>query len=525
MKKFKIIRTALRPGCRSLLLPLCVLVCTLSCDFFPRENPDDPKSGSYSPSREIVVKVDALTVPGGGAYDFGNKYLDSTTEVQFRIQNSGADTVELTGTPLVTIGGNHPSCFTVTDMPDASIAPGASTNFILAFATDTSGLKEALVTIEYGTQGQAFSFTVQGTGSGICVVDSGMDVGSHSSIAVSGSGIYIAYRDENNDKLKFARSTDSGATWPAENILVVGEDDDVGTYASIFAEGGSVYISYYQLVSGGYADTWINFTKSTDYGVTWPAGNIRNVADISWDGLYSSVAGSGSTVLLSYYNDVSDVLHCIRSTDSGDTWLSGNDITVDATGNTGTYNDIVICGSCACISYYDVTNSSLKCAVSADTGASWSAENIRTVDATGTVGEFTSIGAYETHVYISYYDRTNGALKFARSTDNGATWPDEGSLPVIDGEGDTGQYTSLAVDGATLYISYYDVTNGDLKFARSDDSGATWPPANLRVVDSSGEVGKYCSIDCSGDNVYISYYNDTVNKLKFARSKDRGDTW
>ncbi len=37
-----------------------------------------------------------------------------------------------------------------------------------------------------------------------------------------------------------------------------------------------------------------------------------------------------------------------------------------------------------------------------------------------------------------------------------------------------GQYNSLAVDGNKIYISYMDIINVDLKFARSLDNGVTW---------------------------------------------------
>jgi hypothetical protein len=84
------------------------------------------------------------------------------------------------------------------------------------------------------------------------------------------------------------------------------------------------------------------------------------------------------------------------------------------------------------------------------------------VDSTDNVGKFTSLAfGPDGQPAISYYDDTNGDLKFARY--NGSSW----STATVDAAGDVGSFTSLAFgpDGQPA-ISYYDETNGDLKFAR-----------------------------------------------------------
>jgi hypothetical protein len=62
------------------------------------------------------------------------------------------------------------------------------------------------------------------------------------------------------------------------------------------------------------------------------------------------------------------------------------------------------------------------------------------------VGEFNAIAFSPAGVVgISYYDRTNGDVKFAYSRDGGTTW----SIQTVFSDGDSGRYTSLAfmVDG------------------------------------------------------------------------------
>ena len=104
----------------------------------------------------------------------------------------------------------------------------------------------------------------------------------------------------------------------------------------------------------------------------------------------------------------------------------------------------------------------------------------------------------------------------------------------VDTPGDTGQYTSVAIDPVndTTYISYYDATNKTLRWAINSGfgSGGNCGPNNswfCMTVDSGGDVGKYSSIaikPISGGGIYypeigIAYYDATNGKLKYAYGK------
>jgi hypothetical protein len=121
-------------------------------------------------------------------------------------------------------------------------------------------------------------------------------------------------------------------------------------------------------------------------------------------------------------------------------------------------------------------------------------------------------------IYISYYKSSD--LKFARSTTGkGGPW----TIVYVDSTNDVGNYSSISIDGGTIYVSYYDATSGNLKFARSTDSGSSWPV--IRTVDSTGDVGKHTSLAVQGDKVYIIYYDATNKAVKFAKSVDGGNSW
>ena len=114
-----------------------------------------------------------------------------------------------------------------------------------------------------------------------------------------------------------------------------------------------------------------------------------------------------------------------------------------------------------------------------------------TVDSTGDVGQYTSINCgVTTDCQIVYYDVTNTALKFLRCLDGTDAGDDpcndaaERTITTLDGASgcptgcsttaDVGQYTATYCPTATdCKISYYDVTNGDLKFRDCDAAGCS----------------------------------------------------
>lgn len=163
------------------------------------------------------------------------------------------------------------------------------------------------------------------------------------------------------------------------------------------------------------------------------------------------------------------------------------------------------------IIYYDVTNTALKHAYKSPIDA-WVSEF---VDNSAAVGKFGSLAVYDPNtLYVTYYDETNGNLVFGQKI--GSTWavPQivDGGLPNVN----VGQYTSLAFDqNGDGNVSYYDVTNGDLKYAFYDLPAGTWAP---ETVDFAGNVGLFTSLAInSNGQVGISYFDYTSSDLKFAR--------
>jgi len=112
-----------------------------------------------------------------------------------------------------------------------------------------------------------------------------------------------------------------------------------------------------------------------------------------------------------------------------------------------------------------------------------------TLDKPGYDAGSNSLAVVDGYPAISYCDDTNGVLKFLCATDaSGTTW---GGVPVTpDSAGYVGWDSSLTVVNGNPAISYWDVTNRDLKYVRATDvRGTAWN--SPMTLDSTGSVGSY----------------------------------
>lgn len=149
------------------------------------------------------------------------------------------------------------------------------------------------------------------------------------------------------------------------------------------------------------------------------------------------------------------------------------------------------------------------------------------VDTSGDRGQYSDVKAdvlNPNYIYTCHYERTSGSVAFKLSTDGGVSWNDRVN---IDSTGDVGKYCSLAFSGQAIpriWVAYYDLTNTRLKIARSDDYGTTW---TVSIVDGGigNNVGKWAVVKGHATDAFIAYYDATNTQLKFIRSSDYGITW
>ena len=143
------------------------------------------------------------------------------------------------------------------------------------------------------------------------------------------------------------------------------------------------------------------------------------------------------------------------------------------------------------------------------------------------VSRYSSLAVGDTQLWVSAYngapygdlvvhqvDKSTGAIKATEFVDGvPATGrivadPSGPRHGIADPGDDVGEYTDVAVDsGGNVLVSYYDVTNGDLKFAIRG-SGGTWTAYTLDGNGKTGpDTGLYTSLALTSTGVpAIAYF-------------------
>jgi hypothetical protein len=193
---------------------------------------------------------------------------------------------------------------------------------------------------------------------------------------------------------------------------------------------------------------------------------------------------------------------------------------IDNNGNVGMYVSMTLIDGRPALSYYDSTNGNLKFARALVENPTSSDDwHVHIVDFNHQVGELTSLAVLDGKPIISYFDNDKGNLKFARAK---VAEPDatiDWVYHTVDSEGWVGEYSSVAVVDGLPAISYYDYTNTGLKFARATtptpSGAADW---QFHAVETAGQVGRFSSLAVVNGKPAVSYYGDTGTDLRYAKA-------
>ncbi|MBN2081339.1 PKD domain-containing protein [bacterium] len=218
-----------------------------------------------------------------------------------------------------------------------------------------------------------------------------------------------------------------------------------------------------------------------------------------------------------------DLRFAYSSTADGAAAADWTTVLVDETGNVGRYPSLAVIKGNPAIAYHDESNSNLKYARSnTATGASatdWT--QIVTADATASTGTYASLATVAGNPAIAYYDNTDTALKYSRSsTPTGSASGDWAGYFIVDTATDVGRYASLAVVDGNPAIAYMDTNNSALKYARaSTNTGALagdW--STVLEIDNAGTVGYNARLRIVAGTPAIAYTDLSSNAIKFARA-------
>jgi hypothetical protein len=367
------------------------------------------------------------------------------------------------------------------------------------------------------------------------------DIGQYSSVAVNSAGnpVIAIYDGTRNDPrfstapygdgdLKLVVCNDP--TCSSTTITTVDQGttyytDDVGRYNSMVLDSrGFPVIAYYDQGNGVMLAHCADAT-CTSKSIKQLTGTMR-INDIS---LALDHAGQPIIAYTAVGSNNSSVLSLIRCTNDTCSTFK-RPVMIDAALEVSlaiNRNDEPV------LSYYNATYGNL---VVATCDRDCSTKRIQTVDSAGNVGGYNSLvlipfqdprGQITERPFISYYDVTNGDLKTVYC---GNVYCTGGNVfQTVDSEGDVGQYTSLKLSSkGSPVMSYYDATNGDLKVAHCDPGQPfakipTTPCQEkqsnvIQTVDSYKDVGQYSSLALdANNNAVISYYYTSYQGLRFAR--------
>ncbi|SKA80708.1 delta-60 repeat domain-containing protein [Prosthecobacter debontii] len=303
--------------------------------------------------------------------------------------------------------------------------------------------------------------------------------------------------------------------------------NDRGQYTSMMPlatftgnSGGFPAIAYHDIVNGDLryvrandvnGNTWSpSIAISTDTTNNVGVGIVMKTANIGGDVVavntsnsqvsISGTANSGTPAIV--YSDATtgDLKYTLAYNQDGSFWTKP--ITIQSGAQAGNHISFELVNGFPAVAYYNGSSLSY----------------VRANDAVGVVSNLRDAGTTVT--------RTVSTVTFT------STW---GSSQVLDSNGNVGQYPSLAiVNGQPTTttgnpaVSYYDVTNGDLKYVRSTTAdglatGNTQDPPTWGVpatVLSTDNVGQNTTLLMTDGVVGIVYRDVTHNNMEFIHLSD-----
>lgn len=245
--------------------------------------------------------------------------------------------------------------------------------------------------------------------------------GEYIGLANSGSVTSVVYYNASDDQLKFSQSSASDSNWnpAAVDPISLPGAKDMGRYPSVIQLASGIGTAYYNAT-----DEQLVYRYAPG---SWPGSlGTFNPPDSGNVGKHTSLAVVGGRPAVAYYNESNGRLQFAwarNATGIGLSWTVSP--SVDNPGNVGLYTSVgelpgATPGALArpVIAYYDARLGNLKLAV-ARLPANFTSDMqitdwaILTLDGAGSVGEYASMLVIQGRPSVAYYDRGNGALKFA----------------------------------------------------------------------------------------------------------------
>lgn len=297
--------------------------------------------------KNVLIADNDLTPSNTDNTNFGViNFSDSVTKT-FKIFNTDADTLRLTGTQRVAISGAGASKFSVSTNPALKIAPGDSTSFSIKFKPTTNGIFNATLTIENNDcDERVYDFSIAGEGGKPC--DSAYarisGIGTFTSAySYTTPGGWKCFCDINNKLMLSLKLGGTGAVVPDNGVSL-----KINSNGAVFYAHGTGFVGNYTGWAG-LNRTW-NVAPSTQPTSAVPVRFYFTQADV--DSVNKTLTGKGFTALpningMSYYK----VINSSKPSHSAVNTLAQSDVRVYMNGTNATDSTWKL-GSMGGSSYY-----------------------------------------------------------------------------------------------------------------------------------------------------------------------------
>jgi hypothetical protein len=314
-------------------------------------------------------------------------------------------------------------------------------------------------------------------------------------IACSGDDAHVVWADRRAgpSQIRYQRSSDAGATWLAEDLrLDTGPVQGSSSPARITASGERVYVVW---ADARHGETDVLFQRSLDGGRTWLPGPVRLDTDPAGEAPSEGPVpfAEGDLVCVAWIDgrDGEADVRVNRSLDAGTTWLE-SDLRLDTDppgASASTAAAIAGAGMRVAVVWRDERDggAGVRANRSLDGGLTWLREDVLVGGDPAGRGDAQrpQVACEGDAVHVVWEDARDGRpdVRYARSTDAGASFATDERLDRDPPGTGTSFLPRLAVDGPNVHVVWYDDRAGrfDVLLNRSADGGATWLAAEIRL--------------------------------------------
>jgi len=333
---------------------------------------------------QIVIKQGSTGIGNGSSFDIGPTVALTNKDVVFSISNPGNASLNLTGTPLVSITGTNQAEFSIQVTPATPVSSLGTTTFTLRFSPTTPGAKTITLLLTNNSATSSFSFTVVATAQDVIAPTGNLSIASGSAYINSiNTSLTIAAVDTGGGTLSQMlignESSFSGMSWEpyatsrvwsvsagdAVKTVYIRFKDNSGNISSIYSDTITLDTISPNVLTRSPAASSVDFIRSNNIIITF-SENI-NPASITTNSfkvmqLSNPVPGaftvSGSTVTFNPAADLRFAYSYEIILTSAITDMSGLGITNPAASTFIVEDDIYegLNGNQTALTAFDLTN-------------------------------------------------------------------------------------------------------------------------------------------------------------------------